>query len=408
LIGRYIPDWLRRAPEPGARSFAILAGLDASVRAMLTSVWPLAMYQSLGDAQTVSGVYFAGGLASLIWGLLVPWAGRRIPRRWLYGGGAGCYILGPALALTGGPLLTPLGMVVTWFGTVTCFVAVSAYLMDFIARHDLGRTETLKLFYSAVPWTVGPVLGVTLWKLWTPLPFLVAMTTAAVMFTTFRAMRMGDGRAITRARAPTPNPLAFLGRFAAQPRLIAGWMFAVVRSVGWWVYVVYLPIFCIESGLGDRVASYAYSASNGMLLLAPLIQRWMAGRSLRHGVRTAFAGGTACFLVAGLAGFWPPLAVIAMLAGSFFLVMLDVFGGLPFLTAVRPAERTEMSAVYASFRDVSSIVTPGMAWLVLLVAPVPMIFAAAGAIMAGTFVVAGRMHPRQGRRRAVAASDKPV
>ncbi|MFE3836664.1 hypothetical protein [Pseudogemmobacter sonorensis] len=56
---------------------------------------------------------------------------------------------------------------------------------------------------------------------------------------------------------------------------------------------------------------------------------------------------------------------------SFFFVVLDVVGGLPFLMSVKPSERTEMSAVYSSFRDVSGIMTPGAAWLVLFVAPLP-------------------------------------
>ena len=44
--------------------------------------------------------------------------------------------------------------------------------------------------------------------------------------------------------------------------LIAGWMFAVMRSCGWWVYVVYLPIFCIEAGLGDKVGGIALSITS--------------------------------------------------------------------------------------------------------------------------------------------------
>ena len=36
-------------------------------------------------------------------------------------------------------------------------------------------------------------------------------------------------------------------------------------------------------------------------------------------------------------------------------------GGLPFLLAVKPLQRTEMSAIYSSFRDVSGMVTPGVA-----------------------------------------------
>jgi hypothetical protein len=67
--------------------------------------------------------------------------------------------------------------------------------------------------------------------------------------------------------------------------------------------------------------------------------------------------------------------------------------------AVKPSERTEMSAVYSSFRDVSGILTPGAAWLVLLVAPLSAIFALSGGALLGAWLLAGRMHPRLGLRR---------
>ena len=54
---------------------------------------------------------------------------------------------------------------------------------------------------------------------------------------------------------------------------IAGWLFAVIRSCGWWVYVVYLPIFCIEAGLGDKVGGIALSVSNALLFAAPALNR---------------------------------------------------------------------------------------------------------------------------------------
>ena len=71
--------------------------------------------------------------------------------------------------------------------------------------------------------------------------------------------------------------------------------------------------------------------------------------------------------------------------------------------AVRPAERTEMAAVYSSFRDVSGIITPGAAALVLLVAPVSGVFAAVAVGLGAGWLVAGRLHPRLGLNRAVAA-----
>jgi MFS family permease len=398
---RYIPIFLRHASTPGVQGFAILAGIEASLRGMLVSVWPLVMYADLSEnAGHVSLAYFIVGVASLTWGLMVPWISRHIPRRRVYSAGCASYVLGALLAIFFGGLVTPLAMALTSFATVTVFVCTNAYLMDFITRSDLGRTETQKMFYSALSWVVGPILGVAVWKFWAPLPFLFSIAAALVLLATFWRMRLGNGRTITRARAPAPNPLAYLGRFFRQPRLVAGWLFAVLRSSAWWVYVVYLPIFCIEAGLGDRVASYAFAASNALLLLAPRMLRWMQPRGLRHGVRAAFIGAAACFVLAAFGHLWPPAAIIGLLASSLFLVMLDAFGGLPFLLAVRPAERTEMSAVYASYRDVSGILTPGVAWLVLLVSPLAGVFlACAGGLMAAA-TIAGRLHRRLGERRA--------
>ncbi|MGL4281272.1 MAG: MFS transporter [Albidovulum sp.] len=398
---RYIPVFLRHAPTPGVQGFALLAGIEASLRGMLVSVWPLAMYAALSqNAGSVSLAYFIVGVASLIWGLMVPWISRTIPRRWVYTMGCAFYLISGCLEIGIGGPLTPVAMALGSFATVTVFVCTNAYLMDYIARSEFGRTESLRLRYSALSWVAGPIVGVALWKIWTPLPFLVAMGFALILLATFWRMRLGNGRLITRARAPAPNPLAYLGRFFRQPRLVAGWLFAVLRSCAWWVYVVYLPIFCIESGLGDRLASYAFSGSNALLLLAPWMLRWMQPRGLRYGVRFAFAGGALCFVVASLGHVWPPAAVIGLIASSLFLVMLDAFGGLPFLLAVRPAERTEMSAVYASYRDVSGIVTPGIAWFVLLFSPLAGVFLACAAGLGVANLIAATLHPRLGESRA--------
>jgi len=396
---RYIPTFLRHTPGPGVNGFAVLAGIEAALRGIMISIWPIVLYRALGDAERVSLLYFFAGIVSCLYGVMVPWLGRFVARRWLYTLGPVFYAIGASVAMIGGPVLTPLGVLLTSWATMTCFTCMNAYLMDYIARHDISRVETRKLFYSAASWMLGPVLGVALWKLWEPLPFLIAIGLAAVLAATFWTMRMGNGKTITRARAPAPNPLAFLGRFFAQPRLVAGWLFAVVRSVGWWVYIVYLPIYCIEAGMGEQVASLFYSASNGLLFLSPLMARWMRWTGLRRAIILSFGLGAACFATAGLAPLWPPLSLYTLFAGSFFLVMLDTFGGLPFLMAVRPAERTEMAAVYASFRDVSGILTPGGAWLVLLVAPVPGVFVACGIGLALMAVLATRLHPRLGVER---------
>ncbi|MEZ5911301.1 MAG: hypothetical protein R3D84_02950 [Paracoccaceae bacterium] len=193
--------------------------------------------------------------------------------------------------------------------------------------------------------------------------------------------------------------MAFLGRFFAQPRLIAGWLFAVLRSCGWWVYVVYLPIFAVEAGLGDKVGGITLSISNAFLFATPFMLRWMQARSLRRAVRVGFFFSALAFTLAGLVATLPWLSVALLILGSVYLVLLDIAGGLPFLMAVKPSERTEMSAIYSSFRDVSGILTPGAAWLVLAVAPLSAVFAAGGLGLAVGWAIAGRLHHRLGQPR---------
>lgn len=396
---RYIPLELRHSREPRIQHFALLAGLEAAVRGSLISAMPLAVRDALGSTVASSKAYFWAGLISLFWGLMVPWATRRLPRRWMYSAGCGLYLVGMTLALIGTSLTMPLALLCNAMATATTFVCFNAYVLDYVGRADLGRGQSLQMVYAATPWAVGPVLGVWLHDFWRPAPFLMAGTFALLLLTAFWILRLGNGKQISRARRPAVNPLAYLGRFFAQPRLIAGWSFAVIRSCGWWVYVVYLPYFCIEQGLGNKVGGMALSISNAMLFISPLMLRYTRRASVRLSVRAAFGICGTLFLLSALASPLPWASVVAMMFASVFLVLLDVVGGLPFLMSVKPSERTEMSAVYSSFRDVSSILTPGVAWAVLAVAPTAAIFAACAGAMGAACLVAGRLHPRLGAPR---------
>ena len=163
MFERSIPEWLRHPPEaaarkPGAKAFATLSGIEAMIRGTLLSVFPLAMYQALGDAGAVSRVYFVIGLASLMLGLLLPWINRTVPRRWLYTFGAMMYLVGGTLGAMGGMMIVA-ALVACTLATVTCFICLNAYVLDYVSKNDLGKTETLRMFYSALSWSAGPVTG---------------------------------------------------------------------------------------------------------------------------------------------------------------------------------------------------------------------------------------------------------
>jgi len=399
MLQRRIPEWLRHAPVPTVRKFAALAGFEALTRGILISVFPLTLYAAFGDAKSVSALYFFVGLISLATGLAVPPLTRLIPRRWMYTAGVSLFVVGALLALSGYQYGLAAALLCNTMATVTSFICINAYVLDHIGKRELGRSETLRLLYSALSWMVGPAGGVWLMH-WRPeAPFIVSALSALCMLGLFWWMRMGNGKIIQKAKGPTPNPLAYLGRFLQQPRLISGWLFAVLRSCGWWVYVVYVPIFAVQSGLGEQIGGLSLSFSNGLLFLAPVMMQMVQKSSIRFAVRTGFMLSGLAFAAAGFLAVFPYGAIGMLMLGSLFLILLDVCAGLPFLMAVRPSERTEMSAIYASYRDVSGILTPGIAWLVLLVAPLPGVFVAGGVGLFIGWRLAARVHPRLGVER---------
>ncbi|WP_127902153.1 MFS transporter [Solirhodobacter olei] len=399
MAPRYIPLLLKHADTPSISGFATLSGIEAAIRGLMISVMPLVVYDALGSASLESRLYFFVGCGSLTTGLMVPWLTRFIPRRWMYTAGTCSYMLGLSLAIHGGPTATSFALLFTVLGTATCFVCLNAYVLDYVPRIHLGRCQSQQMLYSATSWTLGPVLGVWLRSLWAPAPFILALCFAVLLVTAFWHLRLGNGKAISRAKAPAPNPLAYLGRFLAQPRLVLGWVFAVTRSCGWWVYVVYLPIFCVEHGLGERVGGFALSLSNAMLFTTPFLLRFIQRAGVRKAIRAAFLCAGTFFAAAAFAAPLPWGTVALLASGSIFLVLLDVSAGLPFLMAVKPSERTEMAAIYSSFRDVSGILTPGIAWLVLLAAPVSGVFLAAGCGLLTASALAANLHPRLGAAR---------
>ena len=123
---RRIPEWLRHAPAPSVRGFAMLAGFEAVARGILISVFPLMVYRALQDTQVVSQIYFFIGIVSLISGLLVPVVTRRVPRRWVYIIGALMFSVGSLITITGTPAAVVVGLLLDTVGVVLTFVCFNA------------------------------------------------------------------------------------------------------------------------------------------------------------------------------------------------------------------------------------------------------------------------------------------
>ena len=394
--------------SPGIRAFATIGGFEAVVRGIALSIYPILMYRAWGDAVVVSELYFGVGVLSLLTGLAVPLVTRHVPRRFVYSGGALLFVLSACFGIVGGKVTT-VALLCHVMGTATVFVCFNAYVLDNVPKVELGRLESLRLLFGGFGWTVGPVLGVWLLGFWHAAPFIIVGIAALAMLTAFWRLRIGHGRVtvVHGGARNSPNPLAYLRRFAGQPRLVAGWLFTVLRSCGWWIYTVYVGIFAVQNGLGDQVGGIASSLANMGLFMAPLFLRWMQRRSVREALRTGFLFSGGGFVLAACFSPWPWATVLVLGLASYFLVLLDVCAGLPFLMSVKPSQRTEMSAVYSSFRDVSGILTPGIAWLVLQFSPLAGVFAAGGVALLAAWALAGYLHPQLGMPGASRVRSRP-
>jgi len=378
----HIAGWIDAVGRPTAATFVILFSLTGLIRALLITVIPLRAHGYLGDAQLVSVLFFAVSLAGLLGSLAIPPLVHRIGRRYVFSTGITLSVAAAALMSVGTMGWFMAGMVVNVLSIAAIEVALNLYIMDHIPRRELGRFEPLRVFFAAAMWTVGPWFGVWLDANVDPAaPFALAGATSVLTIVYFLYLRTTENPAVAAPRKPPSNPLKYLPRFFAQPRLRLAWGLAVGRSAWWSMYFVYAPIHVVNSGLGEVWAGAIVSFGTASFFLVPLWSR--VGR--RYGLRLMLIGGYLATgaVSASVALDGGSLGVAALILAAGAAGIIDAAGNVPFLRAVHPHERPEMATVYNSFRGVAQTAPPGVFALLLKVFELPAVFVAGGAAMAG-------------------------
>jgi MFS family permease len=181
-----------------------------------------------------------------------------------------------------------------------------------------------------------------------------------------------------------PNPLRYLPRFFSQPRLRLAWGLAGARSAWWSTFYLFTPIFAVTSGLTPEAGGAIASIGTGWIFMVPL-WGWV-GR--RYGLRRLLAVGYATaglMTVATAAAFHMPwIGAVTLVLAGFGAEMIDGAGNLLFLRAVHPYERSEMTTVFVSYRDVGQLGPPVVSAVLLSLFALPSVFATAGIMMIGS------------------------
>ncbi len=105
---------------------------------------------------------------------------------------------------------------------------------------------------------------------------------------------------------------------------------------------------------------------------------------MRRLITLAFAISTVALVWLGIIGDARPIGIVPWLIVSTGGAMLDVLGNIPFMRLVRPRERPEMTSVLTVGRDISFVLTPGLAAIVLIFGPIWVLYLVVAAGMAGT------------------------
>jgi MFS family permease len=394
------PVWLRRIGAPGAEAFGILFALESLARALLATVIPIEALAYLGDAQGVSVLFFVMSFVGVAGSFCVPWLVQRTARRWVFSLGPLFLILAAFCMAAGSFTGLFVGMALRVAGVVVLSICANLYIMDYIARRDFGRSEPLRLFYSAGAWTVGPFLGVYLGNQvadWLPYALSAACSLALLIY--FWILRMSDGPLGARPAGRVRGPMSYIKRYFAQPRLTLAWLVSVGRNTWWVMFFVYAPIFAVTSGLGELVGGLIVSGGTAFLFAMPL-WGWLVRRfGLRRVLFSGFAvSGVLTFLVI-LATGAPWVGAVLLVCAAVSMVSLDATGNILFLVAVRPRERAEMTTVYGTYRDAAEMVPPGVFSVLLKFFELPAVFAVSGLAMLALAHYSRRVHPRLGRSR---------
>ncbi len=343
-----------------------LSGLEGLARSLIVTTVPLVALDRLGGKEAVSQGFTIGAVLTLAITLNVGRFEAIVARRWVMTAGI-LALFGAALLFTTSsatPFVVGIGLRSAAASTFS--VLLTLYVMDYIGKAELTRIESNRMLYNGLAWLVGPLVGVQLaQRTGDNAPFLLSAALSLVLLAYYWWLRLGRSEVITAPRTPAPSPLASIGRFFGRRSMRIAYAISFVRATFWVALFVYGPIYVVEAGLDATAAALLLSGVASLLLFSPLIRRLADRIGSRQVIMTGFV--VIAVALVGLAALGPPrqLGLIFWGLAASGGALIDVVGNIPFLRMVKPRERVAMATVFSTWREMSALVSPLLATVVL-------------------------------------------
>lgn len=388
--------WLRRIKSPGAETIAILFGLEAVSRGTASAVLPIDTVRLLGSDEAVSLCVLAGSVVAIPSVFAAPALARKFGRFWLMSLSCfGAALAGILFALDLAEAQV-MGFILRALGVALVSICLNLFVMDYVRRGDLGKSEPIRMMALGIGWIIGPMIGVGLSEFVSPeAPYLFSGGAMLAMMFLFWGLRFKAAPGVR----PTQNrkfasPLSNLGEFAKQKRLLHAWLNAVGRALFWMSFFIYTPIYAVKTGLGEIVAGVLLSLGTLGMLGMPLwgwITRKVGIRAIAS--VTFLAGGIGCL------GAWsfadqPYLGATGIILAALAMTMNDGYGNALFFRACRPSRRTEMTPVFTTYRDVSEITHAAVFAVLLSFLPIEIVYLTLAFVLITLAGLSRTLHPR--------------
>lgn len=341
---------------------------------MLLSVIPLQAYRQMGNAQDASVLLFAVSIGGILAALTLPVLIRRLGLYPSYLLSCATMVLSACLMMVGDAWFFSAGLFCHVFSIAAAEVTLSIYVMGRIARTQMTSFEPLRVFFNVSALTLGPFLGVYLQSRVMPqLPFIACIVFMLAAVVWFRALGL-QHTSIPASRSPSVNPLRYLPRFFSQPRLRLAYGLVLARS-GWWtMFIIYVPIYAAQSGLGELTGAALVSIGTAWTLSVPF-WGWVARHyGVRRLMMLGFTTSSALTMLVYLVIDLPTIASVLLVVCALGATMLDGVGNVLFFRAVRSGERAQMTAVFVTYRDSGQLLTPGLFAVLLSYFALPVVF----------------------------------
>lgn len=389
------PYFLNQLPPEASTSLARLTGIDGFSRSVLVGVLPLIALKAFNSKETIATVYFASAVITLIFTLNLATLEQLLQRRRLLTLGGLMLIFSVIFFSSGNAPLFAVGIGLRSAGATIFSVCMSLYIMDYIGKADLTRSESRRMIYNGAAWLLGPTVGVWIYEN-SPefVIYLVSAVATVLMLIYFWRLRLGGDPVIRPARSRAQNPIRAIGRYISQPRLRIAYLITLSRACFWSAMFVYGPIYVVEAGLPSWVGGVMLSGASGLLFFSPVVQRLAERFGTRQVIIISFLLIGISLFGLGFIATSQPIGLLFWFVGALGAGGIDVLGNIPFMRMVRPRERSEMTMVFTTWREGSSLLTQALVYLTLLVAPFWVFYFVLGVLQLLTAVSTTRL-PRR-------------